>query len=323
MILPYNSGPSLTRQTMSRSDLTAVSTGHLQHASGHAARRTPMAAKPACDAGCHVTLGRPPSGCILRLSRRQRGRQVPIDVLTTCPSGVLRHLVSRKHVRDTSVRRRVAGRHYPLHRGRCDTLQHRLFHPGSVGVRGSSPLSSTRQMRFQGPDFRAVDDNRDDNGDFRRIRSVGSAGSSSPLICQRHIPSYAFWRGALRLRKNLRGDNRRPQYYRGCNRQQIQARDPSLVLRQSRNQCLSPPTVNAFRIVRSPKRSSPPDLAIEGERVRRTLSTHLGCSGESSARASLGTDGVEDVIDDRPGGGVRERHDRDDDGACRAGARGR
>ena len=32
MTLPYNSGPSLTRQTVSFSDLTAVSTGHLRHA---------------------------------------------------------------------------------------------------------------------------------------------------------------------------------------------------------------------------------------------------------------------------------------------------
>jgi len=66
---------------------------------------------------------------------------------STCPSGVLRHLVTRKHVRDTSVRRRVAGRHYPIHRRRCDTLQHRRFHAGSVGVRGSSPLSSTLKTR--------------------------------------------------------------------------------------------------------------------------------------------------------------------------------
>jgi hypothetical protein len=42
MILPYNSGPYLTRQTVSCSDLTAVSTGHLQHAYGHhSARRNP------------------------------------------------------------------------------------------------------------------------------------------------------------------------------------------------------------------------------------------------------------------------------------------
>ncbi len=32
--------------------------------------------------------------------------------------------------------------------------------------RGSSPLSSTRKIRFQDPDFRAFDDNRDDNRDF-------------------------------------------------------------------------------------------------------------------------------------------------------------
>ena len=77
-------------------------------------------------------------------SRRQRRRRVPTNVRSTCPSGVLRHLGTRKHVRDTSVRRWVARRHYPIHRRRCDTLQHRRFHTGSVGVRGSSPLSSTR-----------------------------------------------------------------------------------------------------------------------------------------------------------------------------------
>ena len=42
MILPCNSGPYLTRQTVSCSDLTAVSTGHLRHAYGnHPARRNP------------------------------------------------------------------------------------------------------------------------------------------------------------------------------------------------------------------------------------------------------------------------------------------
>ena len=55
------------------------------------------------------------------------------NVRSMCPSSVLRHLVTRKHVRDTSVRRRVAGRHYPIHRRRCDTLQHRRFHTGSLG----------------------------------------------------------------------------------------------------------------------------------------------------------------------------------------------
>ena len=69
------------------------------------------------------------------------GRQVPINVRSTCPSGVLRHLVTRKHVRDTSVQRRVAGRHYPIHRRRCDTLQHRRFHTGSVGSGVRIPLA--------------------------------------------------------------------------------------------------------------------------------------------------------------------------------------
>jgi len=42
MILPYNSGPYLTRQTVSCSDLTAVSTGHLRRAYGHhSAKRNP------------------------------------------------------------------------------------------------------------------------------------------------------------------------------------------------------------------------------------------------------------------------------------------
>jgi hypothetical protein len=42
MILPYNSGPYPTRQTVSCWDLTAVSTGHLWRAYGHhSARRNP------------------------------------------------------------------------------------------------------------------------------------------------------------------------------------------------------------------------------------------------------------------------------------------
>jgi hypothetical protein len=65
-----------------------------------------------------------------------------------CPSGVLRHLVTRTHVRDASERKRLAGRHYPIHRRRRDTLQHRQFHTGSVGVRGSNPLSSTVKPQF-------------------------------------------------------------------------------------------------------------------------------------------------------------------------------
>ena len=77
----------------------------------------------------------------LRLSRRRRRRRVPINVRSTGPSGVLRHLVTRKHVRDTSVRRRVAGRHYPIHRRRCDTLQHRRFHTGSRGSGVRVPLA--------------------------------------------------------------------------------------------------------------------------------------------------------------------------------------
>src|SRR5206468_1617328 len=108
----------------------------------------PMASKPTCDAGCHVTLGRErSSGSICdSLAANGGGKYLPTYV-STCPSGVLRHLVTSKHVRDTSVRRRVAGRHYPIHRRRCDTLQHRRFHTGSVGVRGSSPLSSTHFHR--------------------------------------------------------------------------------------------------------------------------------------------------------------------------------
>ena len=39
MILPYNSGPYLTRQTVSCSDLTAVTTGHLRRAYGHHSAR--------------------------------------------------------------------------------------------------------------------------------------------------------------------------------------------------------------------------------------------------------------------------------------------
>jgi len=33
------------------------------------------------------------------------------------------------------------GRHYPIHRRRCGTLQHTRFHTGSLGVRGSNPLT--------------------------------------------------------------------------------------------------------------------------------------------------------------------------------------
>ena len=107
---------------------------------------TPMASKPTCDAGCHGTLGRErPSGSICDSLTATEAASTPTNVRSTCPSGVLRHLVTSKHVRDTSVRKWVAGRHYPIHRGRCVTLQHRRFHTGSVGVRGSSPLSSTQK----------------------------------------------------------------------------------------------------------------------------------------------------------------------------------
>ncbi len=89
----------------------------------------------------------PPVRQHLRLSRRQLRRRVPTNVRSTCPSGVLRHLVTRKHVRDASVQRRVAGRHYPIHRRRCDTLQHRrFFHTGSVAVTRSRSLTSGRQV---------------------------------------------------------------------------------------------------------------------------------------------------------------------------------
>jgi hypothetical protein len=104
-----------------------------------------------CDVG-----SRAPVRQHLRLSRRQRRRRVPTNVRSTCPSGVLRHLVTRKHVRDTSVRRRVAGRHYPIHRRRCDTLQHRRFHTGSVRIRGSNPLSSTTKDQLRATFQRSV-----------------------------------------------------------------------------------------------------------------------------------------------------------------------
>src|SRR6478752_5441580 len=102
-----------------------------------------MASKPTCDAGCHVTLGRPPIRLHFATLSPPTGAASTYQLTYKCPSGVLRHLVTSKHVRDTSVRRRVAGRHYPIHRGRCGTLQHRRFHTGSVGVRGSNPRSST------------------------------------------------------------------------------------------------------------------------------------------------------------------------------------
>ena len=82
MTLPYNSGPSLTRQTVSFSDLTALSTGHLRHAYGHhSARRNPYGLEPTCDAGCHVTLGRAPSGSIRdSLAANGGGKYLPTYV---------------------------------------------------------------------------------------------------------------------------------------------------------------------------------------------------------------------------------------------------
>ena len=85
MTLPYNSGPYLTRQTVSFSDLTAVSTGYLRHAYGHhSARRNPqpMASKPTCDAGFHVTLGcERPSGSICdSLAANGGGKYLPTYV---------------------------------------------------------------------------------------------------------------------------------------------------------------------------------------------------------------------------------------------------
>jgi ANTAR domain len=76
-------------------------------------------------------------------------RQAHTSSRSICPSGVLRHLVTDTHVRDASERKRLAGRHYPIHRRCCVTLQHRWFHTGSVGVRGSSPLSSTSKTRSE------------------------------------------------------------------------------------------------------------------------------------------------------------------------------
>src|SRR5215207_11359958 len=103
---------------------------------------TPMASKPTCDAGCHVTLGRErPSGSICDcLAANGGGKYLPTYV-STCPSGVLRHLVTSKHVRDTSVRRRAAGRHYPIHRRRCGTLQHTRFTLAVWGSRVRVPLA--------------------------------------------------------------------------------------------------------------------------------------------------------------------------------------
>jgi hypothetical protein len=84
MILPYNSGPYLTRQIVSCSDLTAVTTGHLRRAYGHhSAKRNPyMASKPTCGADCHVTLGRErPFGSICdSLAANGGGKYLPTYV---------------------------------------------------------------------------------------------------------------------------------------------------------------------------------------------------------------------------------------------------
>jgi len=72
---------------VSCSDLTAVSTGHLRRAYGHhSAKRNPYGLETylwrrlPCDVG-----SRAPVRQHLRLSRRQRRRQVPTNVRSTCP----------------------------------------------------------------------------------------------------------------------------------------------------------------------------------------------------------------------------------------------
>jgi hypothetical protein len=84
MILPYNSGPYLTRQTVSCSDLTAVTTGHLRRAYGHhSAKRNPYGLETyLCDTGCHVTLGRErTSGSICdSLAANGGGKYLPMCV---------------------------------------------------------------------------------------------------------------------------------------------------------------------------------------------------------------------------------------------------
>jgi hypothetical protein len=63
--------------------------------------------------------------------------------LSECPNRVLRRSVTRKYAVDKSGLKRAADVDISTRIRRTTTGQHTVFHPGSVGVRGSSPLSST------------------------------------------------------------------------------------------------------------------------------------------------------------------------------------
>jgi hypothetical protein len=54
-----------------------------------------------------------------------------------------------KYVLDVDARWSVTDLHYPVRDGLWDTGQHTCTHTGSVGVRGSNPLSSTGKTRDQ------------------------------------------------------------------------------------------------------------------------------------------------------------------------------
>ena len=71
------------------------------------------------------------------------------NVRSACPSRVLILSITRKHAEDGSARKPPADVDESARGRRPHTGQHMPFHPGSAGVRGSSPLSSTRTVLLE------------------------------------------------------------------------------------------------------------------------------------------------------------------------------
>ena len=135
--------------------------------------------------------------------------RTPPNIRSVCPSDVLSLAITRNYALDTRVRKPPADVDDSTCRGRRNTTQHTRFHPGSVGVRGSNPLSSTTTPQPKSAKSRRVvpidpwlaDDLRAYLANDHPHGDAGSAGydPDAPLFPGRYGMTEGLPQGVARL----------------------------------------------------------------------------------------------------------------------------
>jgi hypothetical protein len=128
----------------------------------------------------------------LRSSVRRAGRAVHTDTSrppdpntrSACPSGVLRLSITGKSTVDKSARKPSAEVDDSARAGRPNTGQHTPVHTGSVGVRGSRPLSSHTLSSTEFKQVRGTKPVGAESASILATRAVALRGTPSIRPCR-------------------------------------------------------------------------------------------------------------------------------------------